>query len=64
MRFSYGTQWPIYARQWDAMEALTENGRRPSSSSGLAIIEDKARYQGVGRYRRTVDDDCAIHQRE
>ena len=22
--FSYGTQWPIYAKQWDAMEAIDE----------------------------------------
>ena len=36
--FSYGTKWPVYAKQWDAMGASTRNGRRRSSSSAEDAI--------------------------
>jgi lysozyme family protein len=65
MTFSYGTQWPIYAKQWDAMEALDDGWRATFEDLGVAILADKARYQGVeldtGVPWMMV---AAIHQRE
>ena len=45
--FSYGTMWPVYARQWDAMEAIDDQWREAFKTLGYEIIQDKSRYQAV-----------------
>ena len=45
--FSYGTQWPVYARQWDAMEAVDSNAAATFKKFGENAISNKARYVGV-----------------
>jgi lysozyme family protein len=64
MTFSYGTQWPIYAKQWDAMEAL-DGWAQIFKDLGAAIIADKARYHEVERDTSVPwMMIAAIHQRE
>ena len=49
MSFSYGTMWPVYAKQWDAMEAIDDEWARDVQGLGEHAISNKARYQGVER---------------
>ncbi len=46
MSFSYGAQWPVYAKQWDAMEALP-GAAETFRGLGEHAIANKARYVGV-----------------
>ena len=45
--FSYGTKWPVYAKQWDAMEAIDDEWRATFKQLGEHAISNKARYVGV-----------------
>lgn len=49
MSFSYGTQWPVYAKQWDQMEAIDQNAADLFKKLGEEAIGYKSRYQGVER---------------
>lgn len=63
--FSYGTRWPVYAQQWDAMEAVDDSAIATFRKFGEHAIANKARYQTV-----EVDTNvpwmmiAAIHRRE
>lgn len=45
--FSYGTEWPIYAKQWDEMDACDEGWARTFSDLADHAITNKMRYLGV-----------------
>jgi lysozyme family protein len=45
--FSYGTKWPVYQRQWDAMEAIDDEWKATFKQLGEHAISNKARYVGV-----------------
>lgn len=45
--FSYGSKWPEYRAQWNAMEALDDEWRAQYKALGLEALSYKPRYQGV-----------------
>ena len=49
MSFSYGTMWPVYAKQWDEMEAINAEWKTTFRELGEHAISNKSRYQGVER---------------
>ena len=65
MSFSYGTMWPVYAKQWDAMEAIDDEWKATFKRARRACHQQQGALSGRReRHRRSVDDDRRHPPRE
>lgn len=62
---NYGDKWPEYAKQWDAMQPISDDWSDTFEHLARNILTDKERYQGVERETGVPwMMIAALHQRE